>query len=451
VSFKPTEDGFTGHLASLTTFVGLDVKVDKEIEEKKIEEKKVFNSLIRTSSWTQQMKHHDGILKAHKHIWGELELANKAHHATTELKMPMQDTPATLDMNVKTFKLVCPVWRIWRGYTQYQKRIMWQASVLRRYYIQCGASRGIEVDGSEHPMRMRYFLMQKLFLVLRDEVKRRKHIEAKFHEFFQGDQVAMRVGKKVAYQRRQHLRLSWNEWNRDRVTSLRRALFKEPMQAYPRLDTGMVGGHISFFRQVQNLFHTKISSIAANVLEKLCKLFVEANTCRYAKYKGDGSLELMESCVFIRKMMGQQFVKSLKLEAFAARLKPILQQWDLDSNGTLEFHEICVMVMTDQNFNLDLPNDVQTELLAFMSAETPQLVRCRLRRASMVDTEKFAAYANFMPDCLNDEQILGNIMRKHGKSIAQHKRSKAGISSPVSKMRGGIRLSEISETEVHDV
>jgi len=260
------------------------------------------------------------------------ELSGKAIHYHA-MRCPPPEEQEQVEPTVMQTKLMT-AWRFWR-------RMQWRDRMVHVHY-------GKIAD------RARKLALRSLH----SRAASKKHINATLAIFFKGAPLARRVGFSFADHRLDHIRSAWDAWRVPILTSFRAKLPK--------------------------LFTTELSAESTKLLNIFAELFAEANNMRSSAQKGNGSLGLIEVAAMIRKLQPDQAL-GLSVDAYAEKIRPVVTSWDINGNGTLEFHELCTMLLTDNAFCFVMHESARTELLCLFSTETPHLINGKLRRHSMVD------------------------------------------------------------------
>jgi len=111
--------------------------------------------------------------------------------------------------------------------------------------------------------------------------------------------------------------------------------------------------------------------------------FDVANNSSHTKTgnEGSGSLEIKEVAYFVRSMTTGREKTFINLNEWSDRMGPLISKWDLDGNGTMELHEICTMMLCDENFDMTMPAEARSQLLQLMNVEEPQMINGELKKA----------------------------------------------------------------------
>jgi len=127
---------------------------------------------------------------------------------------------------------------------------------------------------------------------------------------------------------------------------------------------------------VKKTFDTKIDDPAAKVLLNLSERFSHANNSSHAVAPGQGSMRVAETAFLVQQFAGLK--PCLTLKETIDRIEPIMQKWDLDGNGTMEFDELVTMLLCDDTFSTLLTGKSKTSLLLLVASEAPTVIRGKL-------------------------------------------------------------------------
>jgi len=113
---------------------------------------------------------------------------------------------------------------------------------------------------------------------------------------------------------------------------------------------------------------TKVSAECAMIVHNLADMFAAVDV------SGSGSLAKSDLIVIVRNFLGER----VRLAEVKKKVGPIMQAWDVDGNGTLEFPELVNMLLCDDQFKIPLDSRLQSELMLFMNQEEPEVINGQL-------------------------------------------------------------------------
>ena len=131
--------------------------------------------------------------------------------------------------------------------------------------------------------------------------------------------------------------------------------------------------------QITEIFATTIGVEAAGNLMHMAGQFDQSNNSKFSKDKGSGSMEIEEVAHFVKNYTTGREKTFLGHDDFMERLAPVVKKWDLDGNGTMELHEMCIMMLCDENFSVEMDEEAKRELLQLLNAEMPQMIQGKLQ------------------------------------------------------------------------